>query len=198
VTEVLLEKALAVAASWPSDMVLSFNLSMRDIGSRDAVSRIETVILKSGFDPARIVLEITETAIMRDFAQARDALLRLRAIGVSIALDDFGTGYSSLSYVHKLPLDKVKVDRSFIAEIETDGRSRDLVKSIVDLCRNLRLDCVVEGVETVEQMLILRAIGCTRMQGYFFHRPMPAETLAGLLAKGAAPAAAWSDGRAIA
>jgi diguanylate cyclase (GGDEF)-like protein len=198
VTEVLLEKALAVAASWPSDMVLSFNLSMRDIGSRDAVSRIETVILKSGFDPARIVLEITETAIMRDFAQARDALLRLRAIGVSIALDDFGTGYSSLSYVHKLPLDKVKVDRSFIAEIETDGRSRDLVKSIVDLCRNLRLDCVVEGVETVEQMLILRAIGCTRMQGYFFHRPMPAETLAGLLAEGAAPAAAWSDGRAIA
>ena len=178
-TEVLLAKACDAMRDWPETMNLSFNLSVHDIASEAAVARIRTMILDSGIAPSRIAVEITETAVMHDFDQARAALLSLKAIGCEIALDDFGTGFSSLSYVHRLPLDKIKVDRSFTAGLASDQASRDIVKSILDLCRNLKIACVVEGVETVEQGLILQSLGCSTMQGYHFSRPM---TLAAALA----------------
>jgi diguanylate cyclase (GGDEF)-like protein len=171
-TEVLFGKALVALKTWPSDVDLSFNLSVHDIASVDLIKRIRHMIEYSGLSASRVVFEITETALMRDFGQARDVLLGLRALGARIALDDFGTGYSSLHYVHRLPLDKIKIDREFVSGVTTDQPSRDIVKSIVDLCRNLKITCVVEGVETAEQIIILRALGCNMMQGYFFGSAM--------------------------
>ncbi len=173
ITAVLLGKALQAVQSWPEDVGLSFNLSAHDIASPVAVSQIAAVIQESGVAPGRIALEITETALMLDFDAARDALLALKAIGVQISLDDFGTGYSSLGYVRRLPIDKIKIDRSFTADVVLDGASRDIVKTIVDLCRNLDLSCIVEGVETQDHVLILRSLGCRTMQGYHFSRPVP-------------------------
>src|ERR671920_452950 len=111
---------------------------------------------------------ITETAIVADFEQARASLTLLKALGVEIALDDFGTGYSSLSHVHRLPLDKIKVDLSFIRDIETNHASRSLIKSVIDLCNNLNIRCVIEGPERAGQVEILKGLGCATMQGYFF------------------------------
>jgi EAL domain-containing protein (putative c-di-GMP-specific phosphodiesterase class I) len=115
---------------------------------------------------------------MRDFDHANQALRTLKAMGVGISLDDFGVGYSSLSYIHRLPIDRIKIDRGFIRELETDATSAAVVKTVIDLCRNLKLACVVEGVETDAQVRIARELGCTLMQGYLFSKPMPAgETL---------------------
>ncbi len=172
-TDVLLRKALAEAVTWPGDVRVSFNLSMLDIASMEAVERLVSIVKDSGIDASRIDFEVTETAVMHDFEQACAALRTLKSLGSSIALDDFGSGYSSLSYVHKLPLDKIKIDRSFIAEIETDPACRDIVKSVVDLCRNLKLACIVEGTETAGQLWAMTEIGCWLMQGYLFSRPMP-------------------------
>jgi diguanylate cyclase (GGDEF)-like protein len=172
-TQTLLRKALVCAKSWPSDIRISFNLSMRDLASSEAMLNIITIIQNSGLCPSRIDLEVTETALMRDFDQTNASLQALKALGVHISLDDFGTGYSSLSYVHRLSLDKIKIDRSFIKDIETKAACRAIVKTVIDLCRNLKLTCVIEGVETSEQARILSALGCTVMQGYFFGKPMP-------------------------
>ncbi|MGO4869479.1 MAG: putative bifunctional diguanylate cyclase/phosphodiesterase [Roseiarcus sp.] len=181
-TQVLLRKALASARTWPSDVRISFNLSVRDIGSSEAIMKIIAIIKNSGVPPARIILEVTETALMRDFDKGCEYLKALKALGVHIALDDFGTGYSSLSYVHRLPLDKIKIDRSFIKDIDTQATCRDIVKTVIDLCRNLKLACVVEGMETKEQAQILCALGGTLMQGYYFSRDMPADAVLGYLA----------------
>ncbi len=171
-TEVLLAQGCRAAAAWPDDVKLSFNLSTHDIATDEAVERVRAIILASALCPSRVILEITETAVMHDFDQAREALLSLKSIGCDIALDDFGTGYSSLSYVHRLPLDRIKVDRSFTAGLTSDQISRDIVKSIIELCSNLGIACVVEGVETLEHTRVLTALGCKTMQGYHFGRPM--------------------------
>jgi diguanylate cyclase (GGDEF)-like protein len=182
-TEVLLRKALHAAGSWPEDVRISFNLSVRDIASPDAILRIMALVERSGIAPDRIDLEVTETAVMRDFEQASEALRCLKQLGVHISLDDFGTGYSSLSCVHRLPLDKIKIDRSFIAEIDTRQTCRDIVRTVVDLCRNLKLACVVEGAETEAQLRILDDLGCNCIQGYYFGLPMPAADVPGHLAR---------------
>ena len=124
-------------------------------------------------DPKRIEFEITESALMADFAQAQESIEALRGLGARIALDDFGTGYSSLSHVHRLPLDKIKIDRSFVMDIESRASSRDILKTVIDLCTNLNINCVVEGTETATQAEIVRELGCHSMQGYYFARPMP-------------------------
>ncbi len=190
ITQVLLRKACEVASHWPRSVGLSFNLSVHDLASSVAIAKIIDIIQASGVDPGRIALEITETAVMRDFGQARDMLMTLKAIGVDIALDDFGTGFSSLSYVHRLPLDKIKVDQSFMAGLTTDKASRDIVKTIVALCRNLGLVCIIEGVELADQVLVLQTLGCTTMQGYYFAKPLNAADLGPFLAD---PRAAASD-----
>ena len=174
ITATLLGRAIEAMRDWPETIGLSFNLSAHDIASPAAVTRLAALIEESGVAPERIALEITETALMHDFDAARDALLALKAIGAQISLDDFGTGYSSLGYVRRLPIDKIKVDRSFMADLLVDKASRDIVKTIVDLCRNLNLDCIIEGVETADHVMILRTLGCRSMQGYHFSRPVPA------------------------
>jgi predicted signal transduction protein with EAL and GGDEF domain len=171
-TEVLFAKALAALKTWPAHLSLSFNLSACDISSWESIERIGRMVEESGFAPRRIYFEITETALIQDFAQATERLSYLRKLGARISLDDFGTGYSSLNYIHRIPLDKVKVDKSFVAGLTKDQASRDIVRSIVELCRNLKLPCIIEGVETIEQVIILRSIGCVIMQGFYFGRPV--------------------------
>jgi diguanylate cyclase (GGDEF)-like protein len=173
ITETVFAKALAAAAGWPRDLRISLNLSAQDISSPNTMAAVRRIVSRSGVAPARIDIEVTETAVMRDFDQAAEAIASLRNLGLHISLDDFGTGFSSLSHVHKLPLDKIKIDRSFVADINANRKSADIVKTIVDLCRNLNLLCIVEGVETEAQRWQLMALGCRIMQGYLFAKPIP-------------------------
>ncbi|MFC0573481.1 putative bifunctional diguanylate cyclase/phosphodiesterase [Paraburkholderia solisilvae] len=173
-TEVLLRKALDAARSWPEAVRISFNLSARDLNVPGALHRVIRTTLASGVAPHRIDFEITETALIQDFGQARIALESLKKLGARISLDDFGTGFSSLNSVHRLPIDKVKVDGSFVAGIEREPTARAIVKSIVELCENLGLACVIEGVETRAQANALRELGATVMQGHLFGKPVPA------------------------
>ncbi len=182
ITHTLLRKALAAARTWPDPIRISFNLSMRDIASADSIAEIRRIVRSSGLDPRRIEFEITESSLMADFTQALASVRTLRELGARISLDDFGTGYSSLSHVHRLPLDKIKVDRSFIVDIESRSSSRDILKTVIDLCSNLNIACVVEGTETARQTEIVRGLGCRSMQGYFFARPMPLGDIPGFLA----------------
>jgi diguanylate cyclase (GGDEF)-like protein len=183
VTETLLAKALATAVNWPAHYRISINLSAADLSSPLTVAAVRRIVAAGGVTPSRIDIEITETAVMRDFAQASDALAGLRALGLKISLDDFGTGYSSLSHVHRLKFDKIKIDRSFVADINAEQASCDIVKTIVDLCRNLDLECIVEGVETEAQRRRLMGLGCRIMQGYFFSRPIPECQVAAYIAQ---------------
>jgi EAL domain-containing protein (putative c-di-GMP-specific phosphodiesterase class I) len=141
------------------------------------------LIESSGIDPRRIVIEVTETALMQDYEQVQASLTILRSMGLKVALDDFGSGQSSLSYVHQLSLDKIKIDRGFIRNIATQENARNIVKTVIDLCRNLKFDCVVEGVETAEQAEIVGRLGCSTMQGYFFAKPMPQSEIENYIAR---------------
>jgi predicted signal transduction protein with EAL and GGDEF domain len=141
-----------------------------------------SIIEKSGLSPRRIDFEITETAVTLDFVRAQQSIATLKAMGCGISLDDFGTGYSSLSHVHRLPLDKIKVDRSFVAEINENPVSHKIVKSLAGLCDDMEIACVVEGVETRAQLDSLRRLGCDFIQGYYFAKPMPAGAIADYLA----------------
>lgn len=171
-TTILLRKSLAMACQWPDNIYLSFNLSIYDLSSSQTVLSLISLIENSQFPNHRIIFEITETAVMDDFKQASEALNLLKLQGVQIALDDFGTGYSSLSYVQKMPLDRLKIDRSFISDITEDNNTRNIVQTIVDLCNNLDLQCIVEGVETFEQLITIEEMGCRYVQGYYFSRPL--------------------------
>lgn len=171
-TAILLKKALDAASEWPNDVYLSFNLSTYDLSSEQSVLRLVGIIENSDFPSHRIVFEVTETAVMQDFEQANRALELLKLMGAHVALDDFGTGYSSLSYVQRMPLDRLKIDRSFVSEVHKDKNSRNIVKTITDLCNNLELYCIVEGVETEAQLIVLEEMGCRYIQGYYFSRPL--------------------------
>ena len=135
----------------------------------------------SGFDPARLELEITETVLIENAAQCLDVLHRLRGLGVRIALDDFGTGYSSLNYLRSFPFDKIKIDRCFIADLSdsapTPGDSPAIVTAVLDLAARLNMETIAEGVEDQSQLERLRASGCDQVQGWLTGRPMPADEL---------------------
>lgn len=180
-TRVLLEKALAATARWPDDIRLSFNLSNHDISSPEGVIRIMGIILKSGVEPGRIDFEITETAIMRDFEQAQSAVTTLKTFGCGVSLDDFGTGYSSLSQLHALPLSKIKIDRSFVTQLHERPASYKIVKSLIALSRDMGLGCVIEGVETSEELAALMHLGGFEIQGYYYSRPLPESEVAAYL-----------------
>ena len=149
-----------------------------DLVSQVTILQIVSLIEASGIDPRRIIIEVTETALMQDYEQVQRSLRgTLQWMGLKVALDDFGAGQSSLSYVHQLSLDKIKIDRGFIRNIAVQENSRNIVKTVIDLCRNLKFDCVVEGVETAEQVEIVSRLGCSTMQGYFFSKPMPQDAV---------------------
>lgn len=175
ITRVLLDKALAEAANWPSDVYLSFNLSPHDITATEGTLRLVATVLSSGLEPKRINFEITETAIMHDFEQARTSARMLRDLGCGVSLDDFGTGFSSLSHVHRLPLSKIKIDGSFVRNIHQEESSRKIVNSVLGLCDDMGIDAIVEGVETKEELAVLGDLGARWVQGFYFSRPVPAE-----------------------
>jgi diguanylate cyclase (GGDEF)-like protein len=171
ITITLFRKALVDFAAIPETIGLSFNLSAHDIASPETIDRLIEAIEEAGLDPKRITFELTETAVMRDFDAAVTGIRSLRELGIRIALDDFGIGYSSLGYLRRLPLDKVKVDRSFTADMD-EVSGRNIITAILGLCRTLELDCIIEGVETEAQLRSLRSFGYRMAQGYFFAQPM--------------------------
>ena len=168
----LLGKALTIAADWPPHISLSFNLSTHDCASDEVAEQIVSIIQGSNFDPRRLDLEITETAIMQDVVQVQHSIDRFCRLGCGVALDDFGTGYSSLSQLLSLAFTKIKIDRAFVIGIDENPVSYKIVKSLVALSRDMQLECIVEGVETREELEALISLGCFFVQGYYFARPM--------------------------
>lgn len=177
----LMEKAIQAAQAWPADLKLSFNLSASNLSSRGFVTDFLKLLAQHAFDPKRLNCEVTETTVMWDFAEACRAIDILKEAGIRLSLDDFGTGYSSLSHVHRLPLDCIKVDRSFVRGISPDTAGYGIVKSLLALSKDMGISCVVEGVETEEELSVLRTLGTCEVQGYLFSRPISAEALEALL-----------------
>jgi predicted signal transduction protein with EAL and GGDEF domain len=177
ITPTLLRKALTAARDWPEHISLSFNLSAHDIASIESIEAITRVVAESGVLPERVEFEITETSLIVDYEQAVRALKSLKVLGVRVSLDDFGAGHSSLGHLHRLPIDKVKIDRSFVRDIANDELSREIVKTVLLLCRSRGLPCVVEGVETAEQKRVLTDLDGRLMQGNLFGAPVLASEL---------------------
>ena len=144
----------------------------------DVAESVRQALAASGLAPARLELEITESILLEETESTLQALQRLKGLGVRIAMDDFGTGYSSLSYLRRFPFDKIKIDRSFVMDIETDPAANRLLESIVQLCKVLGMRTVAEGVETEGQANVLRSLGCDELQGYLYAKPMSAKALA--------------------
>ena len=156
-------------------MVVSVNISPRQFGQDSLLDRVREVLAETGLKPEQLELEVTESVTMKDAARATELLHALAALGVSLSLDDFGTGYSSLSYLHRFPLRTLKIDRSFIAEIEHGRERREIVQTIIALGHNLGMRVVAEGVENMAQMELLKELGCDLAQGFLFARPMAAD-----------------------
>jgi predicted signal transduction protein with EAL and GGDEF domain len=169
------------------DLAVSVNVSPRQLVGDTIVTDVEAALAASELPPASLILEITETAMMLDTTVARRNLMALDALGVRLALDDFGTGYSSLTYLQQFPIDIVKIDKSFVASIGQSAGGTSLATAIIQLASSLDLVPVAEGVETREQLVRLRALGCRLVQGFLLHRPQPARDLTRLL-EDAAPA----------
>ena len=181
----VLEEACRQLAIWTArgrmsparDFAVSVNLSPHQLASRDLVDQVRRVLLRTEVDPSQLCLEITETALLHDVDGAIETLRRLRGLGVRIALDDFGTGYSALSYLHVMPVDVLKIDRSFVGRLGPDPRDRAIVEGMISLAHALDLTVVAEGVETAGQLDDLAAMGCDVAQGFYFFRPEPPERL---------------------
>lgn len=180
-TYILLKKTLDAVREWPEDLLVAFNLSVRDLHSPQDIERICEIVETSGVAPERIEFEITETAMLTDFDQALEGLTALKTMGARIALDDFGSGYSSFSYLHRLPVDTLKIDRSFVTQIVQNAQTRKIIKTMIDLCSNLDMDHVLEGVETEAELDLLREVNVRYVQGYLFGRPMAPEKVAAYL-----------------
>jgi diguanylate cyclase (GGDEF)-like protein len=169
-----------------SGMTVSVNLSARQLHHAGVVGDVRHALELSGIESDRLVLEITESAMMVDQALAVELIEGLRALGTRIAMDDFGTGYSSLGYLSRLPVDILKMDRSFVSGVASEGGDRDLAAAVVALGLKLGLAVVGEGIETADQLDALRQLGCNFGQGYLFARPLPFDDLMERLAAGAA------------
>lgn len=181
----VLDASLAQLKEWDSlgleNLSVSVNLSASQLRDADLVSHVLTALKRAELDPPRLEIELTETSIIQSPQRARIALGQLHDAGVSISMDDFGTGYTSLSLLAELPLDSVKIDRSFIVAMQSSERSRAIVESVINMAHTLRLLVVAEGVETNEQLTTLDALGCNEVQGYLISRPMAGADITQLL-----------------
>lgn len=170
----VMRKACQACAGWPDGVRVAVNLSSVQFERDDVVAVVAEALNISGLDPSRLELEITETLLLKDSAPVLETLERLKAMGVRVSLDDFGTGYSSLSYLHKFPIDKVKIDRSFVRPITTDRKAAKLLRGVTRLGAELGLAVVVEGVETHEQLKMIDAAGVvTEIQGFILSPAVP-------------------------
>ena len=178
--EWVLTRACSDAKDWEPPLRLSVNISPVQFAYGDIAGLVERVVRQSEIDPSRLELEITEGVLIQDPAHALVMLNRIRALGVQIVLDDFGIGYSSLNYFRQFPFDKIKIDRSFIADVLDNSQARSIVQAVISLGRCLNLQVVAEGVETKQQLAVLTELGCNQAQGYLIGRPMPLSHLANL------------------
>jgi EAL domain-containing protein (putative c-di-GMP-specific phosphodiesterase class I) len=169
ISSFMLAAACTECAKWPEPITVCINLSAKDFRERSIIDKIRDTLAASGLAAHRLEIEVTETALLDDKALTREYLDELKALGVRIALDDFGTGYSSLSYLHTLPLDKVKIDRSFLLDVARSERSLQLLRGIAELSRSIGLVVTMEGVETFEQLKVLAAnVKPDLVQGFLF------------------------------
>lgn len=173
----VLQKACETAVGWAYDFKVSVNLSPLLFSNVNLPANIQNIIKSTGIDPSRLTLEITETALMSNREQTIVALNKLRELGLKIALDDFGTGYSSLSYLYEFPLDILKIDRAFVADLTENPTKQAIFKSIVELGQKLNLFVIVEGIETEEQRLEAARLGADSIQGYLLSKPFPNEQM---------------------
>jgi EAL domain-containing protein (putative c-di-GMP-specific phosphodiesterase class I) len=189
----VLETACRQAREWRDtrpgapQLMMSVNLSARQFGQPDLVDQVVAILAETGLDPTTLELEITESVVMDQSEVGIRTLHRLRDMGVRLVLDDFGTGYSSLAYLKHLPLDTIKIDRTFVAGLDGEA-DRSIVEAVIALAHGLRISVVAEGIETEAQFEILRAMGCDTGQGYLFARPLPEPDAAWLLSPGRAGA----------
>ncbi len=157
-------------------LTMSINLSNRQFGQADLISQIETALRETQVNSHCVRLEITESMVMGDVDAAIDLMLKLKALDLKLAIDDFGTGYSSLSYLHRFPMDTLKVDKSFVGRLEKSNEDRAIINTILTLGQKLGMEVIAEGVETAAQVTMLRQEGCDYGQGYFFAKPLPAQS----------------------
>ncbi|MDO9417643.1 EAL domain-containing protein [Pararhizobium sp.] len=167
----VLETACREAAEWALQHKIAVNLSALQLVNSNLVDKVASVLKATGLAPSRLELEVTETAIIADKGRALHILRQIKALGVTIAIDDFGTGYSSLETLRSFPFDKIKLDRSFVCELETSKQAKAIVRAVLALGRSLEVPVLAEGVETREQMKVLRIEGCNEVQGFLFGRP---------------------------
>ncbi|GMB81805.1 EAL domain-containing protein [Shinella zoogloeoides] len=178
ITRFMIGRACTDCATWPAHMGVSVNLSVQDLRGTGIIEVVSEALEKAGLEPHRLHLEVTESCLMEEPVKVQAILQELRARGITIAIDDFGTGYSSLSYLDQLPLDVIKIDRSFVRNIGEDPRRFKLLRGTVNLSRELGLRIVIEGVETEEQLALINKYHCADLvQGYVFAAPMSLEAL---------------------
>jgi EAL domain-containing protein (putative c-di-GMP-specific phosphodiesterase class I) len=181
--ERILRDACREAASWPRPLNVAVNISPVQFHHGDLPNLVHSILLETGLAPSRLELEITEGVLIDDFSRALSILRKLKALGVQIAMDDFGSGYSSLSYLHAFPFDKIKIDRSFVGDLETNRHSMAIVHAVVGLGLSLGVPTLAEGVETEAQRAFLAQEGCSEVQGYLTGRPRPIEDYAALVGR---------------
>jgi EAL domain-containing protein (putative c-di-GMP-specific phosphodiesterase class I) len=189
----VIDKALAQCAAWGRDdleLSVAVNLAMRNLLDLDFPDDVAELLGKWEVKAELLELEITESTIMADPFRARQVLTRLSEMGVRLSIDDFGTGYSSLSYLRRLPVQEIKIDRSFVLNMTEDENDAVIVRSTIDLARNLGLEVVAEGVENARTWSDLESYGCDIAQGYFLSRPVLADELAAWLKENRAAAGA--------
>ena len=176
----VIDHTCAQMAAWAADglrMKVAINLSVHQLREPDIVARIDTALRRHGVQSSQLLCEITESVAMQDIAATQRTLDELGALGVYLSIDDFGTGYSSLSYLRQLPARQLKIDRTFINDLDGSDDAKAVVDGVVRLAHALGLRVVAEGVETASQRDILLALGCDELQGYFFAKPMTADKL---------------------
>ncbi|MBQ8111124.1 MAG: EAL domain-containing protein [Clostridia bacterium] len=181
--------ACEILTKWKdNDLFISINVSPKDFYFMDVVKELTGLVREYGVEPARLRVEITETVMMTDEAKRIEILKALREAGFIVEMDDFGSGYSSLNMLKDMPVDVVKIDMAFLRKTEDDARARTILSSIMQMTNSLKLSSISEGVETAEQFMNLRDMGCGMFQGYYFAKPMAVEDFMGLLDKSCAPA----------
>ena len=169
------------ATGWDADVFISVNLSPVEFYCGDLIARVSNVLQETGICPARVELEITESVMMEDADQALVIMRGLKALGIRLSMDDFGTGYSSLSYLRLYPFDGLKIDRSFIANLDDSQSSQAIIQSVVGLGRAMSLTVTAEGVETSAQLDELLRVNCHQAQGFLLGRPMSVAALKALM-----------------
>ena len=185
--EWVLRTACSEAAQWPQNISVAVNLSPVQFKSVALPTNVRTVLSETGLAAKRLELEITEGVFLSNDEHVHDMIDALKKIGLKLSLDDFGTGYSSLSYLQRVPFDKIKVDQSFVrGASDPESRNAALIRAMVGLASDLNMQTTAEGVETAEELQLVRDLGCSQVQGYIFGKPMPAEEARELAAKGAA------------